>query len=337
MSAPDRSRSFSLSRGTRQALLWTGAAVLLVAVALPSIGLDDLRQHLARLDVWFILVLLGLSLANYLVRGVRWHVLARVAGLKVPLARNILYYVAGFAFGITPGKIGEVVRLWLLRRRHGVPYERTVGLLVLDRLTDAAPLLAVCFVGVGSFAGHSLLLVALAAMLAAGFALLIRLDLLAGLVKLAYGRIRRRPRLFARALSTLRHTRSLTAPGIIATALVLGLIGWSAEILGAWLVLDRLGADVSLAAAAFVFGFGMLVGGIPLFPGGVGGAEGTMIALLLLLGVDTGTAITATAIIRLATLGFAVVLGFVALPLALAGASRPVTASFALSQRRAAS
>jgi glycosyltransferase 2 family protein len=63
----------------------------------------------------------------------------------------------------------------------------------------------------------------------------------------------------------------------------------------------------------------MLVGGLPLFPGGVGGAEATMIALLLLLDVDAGTAVTATAVIRLATLGFALVLGFLALPFAIAG------------------
>ena len=61
----------------------------------------------------------------------------------------------------------------------------------------------------------------------------------------------------------------------------------------------------------------MLVGALPLFPGGVGGAEGTMVALLLLLGADTATAVAGTAVIRLCTLGFAVVLGFLALPFAL--------------------
>jgi uncharacterized protein (TIRG00374 family) len=60
----------------------------------------------------------------------------------------------------------------------------------------------------------------------------------------------------------------------------LGLAGWSAEVLATWLVLDGLGADVGLAAAAFVFAFGMLVGGLPIFPGGVGGAEATMVACL---------------------------------------------------------
>jgi uncharacterized protein (TIRG00374 family) len=66
---------------------------------------------------------------------------------------------------------------------------------------------------------------------------------------------------------------------------------------------------------AFIFGFSMLVGALPLFPGGIGGAEGTMIGLFALMGVPLGTAIAATAVIRMLTLGFAVVLGFLALPL----------------------
>ena len=113
-------------------------------------------------------------------------------------------------------------------------------------------------------------------------------------------------------------------------SLGLGLLGWSAEVLGAWLVIARLsGAEIGLMAAAFIFSFSMLVGGLPLFPGGVGGVEGTMIALLLLLGVDIDAAVAATAVIRLATLGFALLLGFTALPFAIrrSAGSHPATVS----------
>ena len=143
------------------------------------------------------------------------------------------------------------------------------------------------------------------------------------------------PRLFAAALRSLRSLQALTRPGVLAMAFGLGLAGWSAEVLATWLVLDGLGADVGLAAAAFVFAFGMLVGGLPIFPGGVGGAEGTMIACLLLLGVDTGTAVTATAVIRLATLGFALALGFAALPLAVRRERAPAAAPAGIVRGRA--
>ena len=40
--------------------------------------------------------------------------------VSIPFSRNTLYYIAGFAFTVTPGKVGEVVRLWLLRREYGL-------------------------------------------------------------------------------------------------------------------------------------------------------------------------------------------------------------------------
>ncbi len=57
----------------------------------------------------------------------------------------------------------------------------------------------------------------------------------------------------------------------------------------------------------------MLAGAISSLPGGLGGSEATMIALLSLCGVPLPIAISATVLIRLATLWFAVLLGVAAL------------------------
>lgn len=312
-----RPSEVNLGRHLRKAALWALYFILLLVLGLAWLGLDEVLPVLARLSVGLVALVLGLSLFNYLIRAVRWQALCGAVDISVPLLRNSLYYVAGFAFTITPGKIGEVVRLWLLRRRHGVPYERSLGLLLIDRVTDAVPLLALCLLGAGQVTGQGWAVVGMTVFVLTLVALVLRPDWLAVLVRFVYGRLQRLPRLFARILRALRTLQLLVAPRVLAVALLFGLVGWSAEILGAWLILDALGADVGLVATAFIFGFGMLVGGLPLFPGGVGGAEGTMIGLLLLVGVDGGVAVTATAVIRLVTLGFAVALGFLALPLTL--------------------
>ena len=57
----------------------------------------------------------------------------------------------------------------------------------------------------------------------------------------------------------------------------------------------------------------MLAGALSFMPGGLGGAEAVMIALLTLNGVPMPVAVAATVFIRLATLWFAVVIGLVAL------------------------
>ena len=318
-SEPPATGKGGLQRWIRLGALWALAFVLLLVVAVQWLGVEESWAQLTRLGAGTAALVLALSLVNYGLRALRWQLLARAVRVELPLARNSLYYLAGFAFTVTPGKLGEVVRLWLLNRQHGYRYERTAGLLVMDRLTDAIPLFLLCLIGAGRFAGQGTTLLGLGAVVAGAALMILRPGWLLGLVKLTYARLRRAPRLFARALRALRTLETYATPATLLPALALGLAGWSAEVLGAVLVLDALGAPLGFAEVGFVFAFSMLIGSLPIFPGGVGGAEGTMIACLLLLGVGTETAIAATALIRLATLGFAMVIGFLVLPLAVVG------------------
>ena len=56
------------------------------------------------------LLILGLSLFNYLLRFVRWDYYLRQLGYSVPKMANLAIYLAGFGFTTTPGKVGEAVR-----------------------------------------------------------------------------------------------------------------------------------------------------------------------------------------------------------------------------------
>jgi uncharacterized protein (TIRG00374 family) len=77
-----------------------------------------------------------------------------------------------------------------------------------------------------------------------------------------------------------------------------------------------LGSDMSLQVALFIYAFSMLVGALSFLPGGLGGTEATMVALLMLNNVAQPQAVAATVLIRLVTLWFAVALGVIALSIA---------------------
>jgi len=59
----------------------------------------------------------------------------------------------------------------------------------------------------------------------------------------------------------------------------------------------------------------MLAGAISFLPGGVGGAEAVMAAMLVAAGAPEAKAVAATVIIRLATLWFAVAIGVLTMAL----------------------
>lgn len=316
MSSPSPTSHTPLGRLARRAALWTLLFLVLLFVLVRLVDIEAMRAVLGRLTLPLLAFVIGLSLMNYVLRALRWHYCCRHLRIDVPLGENSAYYVAGFAFTITPGKIGEAVRLWFLKRRYGYGYARTAGLMVIDRLTDAWPLLLLSLLGAAEFAGHGASLLIVGLVLVAGTVFLLHPVWLRLTIKAVYARLRVAPRLFARLLRVSRMLARFASPGLMSLFLVIGLIGWFGEILAMWLILDALGSPIGLTTAAFVFGFASLVGSMPLFPGGIGGAEATMIGLLLLLDVPLPTAVAATALIRLATLGLAVVVGFAALPLA---------------------
>ena len=105
-------------------------------------------------------------------------------------------------------------------------------------------------------------------------------------------------------------------PGMLLTTTVLSILAWGAEALAFALVLHLLGVTIPVSLAVFIYAASMIAGALSFLPGGLGGAEATMIGLLAACGAPHPESVAATILIRMTTLWFAVALGIV---LAVAG------------------
>ncbi len=291
------------------------AFVVLLAAGTLWAGADEVLAKAKAVPLWVIAALLGLSTVNYALRCWRWHAFAAHLGMAIPFWRNALYFIAGFALTTTPGKAGEALRLWVVERCHGYGYDRAAPLFVGDRLSDMLAILLICVAAIGAFSAYANVTLAFAL----GMGLLLipfaRPKVLMWLVNRLYGLFGQRfPRLFGRVRHALRGTSRLLEPRIFGFGLVLALIGWALEAWSFQLLLNALGAEVTLQQAAFIFTFALIAGTVALLPGGLGGTEAVMLALLSAIGVGFEQAIVATAIIRLTTLWYSTLLGFIALP-----------------------
>jgi len=291
-------------------------AALMAALAVVAGG-PDIWRHLAGLDWALVAVLLALSLLNYGLRTLRWHLYSRHLGIPTSLKTSAVVYFAGFALTTTPGRVGEALRLWLLQRMGGHRYERTLPLLVADRISDMGAVGLLMLIGLAAVSSQVLLLITAALATSATLVLMFWPGLAIAAVGLAFRVIGRWPRLFGKIRGAARRTVFLFTPRLALPALGLGMLGWLAEALAFYLLLDAMGAPIGLLEATLIFTAGMLVGALTMVPGGVGGTEGAMLALLSLQGVPMSVAVPATIVIRVTTLWFAVALGFAAMPSAL--------------------
>jgi glycosyltransferase 2 family protein len=293
--------SVALSAGGYLAVsLWSGWREVLSAVA--AVGLPGT------------LFVLGLSLANYGLRFGRWQHYLRQLGYPLPSLLSLRIYIAGFALTTTPGKAGETLRSVFLKRQ-GVPYPESLAAFFAERLADLIAVLVLAAVGVWRHASAQPIILSLGVTLLLGLVLLHtpawlqRLE--AWLERLSRSRWQR---FLGSAIEMVLHFRRCFALPTMAYAIFLGVFAWGAEGLGLYYVANWMGNDMDLAEALFIYSFSMLVGALSFLPGGLGGAEVTMVGLLLLNGMNEAQAVACTLFVRLATLWFAVALGLLALP-----------------------
>jgi glycosyltransferase 2 family protein len=270
-----------------------------------------------------------LAASNYVVRWVRWEFYLRCLGVRIAARDSVLVFLAGFALTVTPGKLGETVKAFLLRQSHGIPAARTAPIVVAERVTDLVGLLILALVGVFSFDVDRRFLGAGAVLVGLGLAVVGSETLAGRLLALAErlpGGARVGPKLreFHRSTAVLLRPRPLALAGTLAVG------SWFLECLALYVVVHGFpDAAISLRAATFIYASMTVAGALSFLPGGLGVTEAGMLALLGVLGtgIPRGTATAATFVTRAATLWFAVAIGLPALSAYLRRTRRPPAGS----------
>jgi len=274
--------------------LWGGWAA--VSAAVVKVGLSG------------IVIALLMSSLNYLLRFGRWQVYLSAMGHHVPWRSSLRIYLAGFALTTTPGKAGEALRGVLLKG-WGVPYPKSFAAFFSERLSDLFAVVLLTLFGLTLYPEARTMIFIGVGLVLVGFLVLsqrLLLEWIASLLPAGEGKL---PRMMRHLIEILIEAQRCHRLGILIGVTCLSVVAWSSEAIAFHWILQWMGADVPLAFAVFVYALAMLAGAISFMPGGLGGAEAVMVALLMWKGMAGADAVAATVLIRLATLWFAVALG----------------------------
>lgn len=296
----------------RQFLIWLVIGIAVYVVAVAYADFDKLQASLAQVGWVGWSAVLALSTFNILVRFGRWQLYLRALGHKVPAARSLLYFVAGFAFTNTPAKAGEALRSLYLKR-EGMSYPESLGALFVERLTDLIAVILFALAAAYPFEEYRWLVI-LAGCATLSLLPLIHSQLLRNLLSRLGGGIAN-ARLKAgigHLVDLITSSAALLRSGPLYGGMALSIIAALAVCLIMYIVLLLLGAEISLALAVGIYATGILVGALSFLPGGIGSAELVMIGLLMLAGVDKTTATAATLVCRIAALWYSIGLGIIA-------------------------
>ncbi|MCH8065487.1 MAG: flippase-like domain-containing protein [Chloroflexi bacterium] len=266
---------------------------------------------------WALLpLILLLSSLNYVFRFVKWQYYLNIIGVRGLSTRNsMLIFFSGLGMVITPGKVGEWLKSYLLREVHGTPITRSAPILIAERLTDSIALLIIGSAGVFVFRNSwwAFVVVAIGSVLFIFVArhrptvmLLLRLGARLPLVG----------RFVPQLEQFYESTYLLLSPRALVAMTALSAFSWFFEVLGFYFTLIGLGLSHDgelLLQATFILPIATLASAILLTPGGLGVAEGALVTLTVaLVDVSKSAAAVATFIIRFGTLWFGVIVGLIA-------------------------
>ena len=268
-----------------------GVAVIgagLLAFVLRSAELDRVAGAVlnARLDLIALAVLA--MVATYVARSVRWCYLLEPLG-RVRLSVALRATVMGFAAtAILPGRVGEILRPYVLARHERLSVSAAIGTVVLERLFDVAAILTIFGLSVALFdplpgAEDSGLLAALHAGAAVASVFVLGALGLAcaaaakpAVVSRGVARVTSvLPGRLPERLAQLSHRFSeglgvVRRPGPLAWAAAWTVFVWVSIAVGIWLVTSAFGIDMSPAGAGIVLLLVALGVAVPT-PAGVGG------------------------------------------------------------------
>jgi uncharacterized protein (TIRG00374 family) len=301
---------------------WVGVAIsaVLLWLALRGLHLDEVWQALTTANLWWLLPGIGVYFVGVWARAWRWHYLLRP--LK-PIATAAMFPIVTIGYmgnNIYPARAGELLRAFILRRKHGVRVSASLATIVIERIFDGVVMLMFVVFnlnGLAQLSGDSgfvgsIRSVALAGTLA--FAVALAVFLLAAMFPhQSLGLFHRfvepvlparfRPRVAGLLVSFWNGLESLRSPASIFMVFLTSVVIWLLETAKYWFVtfaFDFSGYTGGFFGLMLMNGIVNLATTIPSAPGYVGTFDAPGIAVLTAYGLPANVAAGYTLVLHAA-------------------------------------
>jgi uncharacterized membrane protein YbhN (UPF0104 family) len=306
-------------------MIGVAIGIVVYIIAILVFGARDLATSLVGFAWPAIGWALGLSSLNYLLRFWKWElalgwldVRAGSGGLHPPtelkIGRSLEIYLAGLSMSVTPGKVGEVLRSYLLRASNGVPFTRTAMVVVADRLSDLVALVVLALIGISDFQEYLPHVITALVLVIAGVVVLGSPRLFGGILDLV-GTLPKLGGVVSKARELVSSSAALLRLPRLGLLSAISVVGWGLECVGYWVILNAFpGVEASLRLCVFLWSATTLLGALSFLPGGLGATEGSLGLLVtrFATGVTSSVALASTLLIRLCTLWYGELVGAVA-------------------------
>lgn len=297
-----------------------GALILLFLIlALSRFDTWNLLHSLKQIPLWSVIVLLGIQVVSQLLVNLQWYKIAKFINTSVSFREMFYINCQGAVIdSITPGVKfgGEVTRGVQISRIGNCSGETAASLVAMQKLFSLSTFIIINLFAVGYIIGNASFLSAWYLQIIIYSVLMLFLLLFAAVFFIPYRmkvyiETRKEPRFswikkargfFITLLDNVIAIRKNTK--ICIMLFLLSAIIWLIYPVKMYLLAVQILPGVNIMYIGAVTFVSYMVAMLPIFPGGLGGFEGTMTGLLLTMGFINSDAFIVTVIFRFVTFWF---------------------------------
>ncbi len=250
--------------------------------------------------------LLFFTTINWAIKFIKWNYFLKKAGIYLNLKDNLFVFFSGFSMNITPGKIGEIWKGWLIRDIKGEELSKSIPVIIVERITDVFGLIILSSFGL-LYYKKSIYIILILIFILLSFIIIIKSKTIFNKIIL---KLETKMSKYIEDIKTMHETFEILmdSKGLLGISL-LSAFGWFFECLGLYIIVIGFGEYTNILLSMFIYSFASLAGAASMVPGGLGIAEGTISGLLNFFGLSTSTSIGVAIIVRFGTLWYGTIVG----------------------------
>ena len=287
--------------------------IAIYAIILIAFDVNIISEKINDFDFQYLLFIIPLIPLTWGVLFLRWNLLLKNSAIDIPLKDNFMIFISGFALGVTPGKVGELIKAQLLKNKFNIPRSKTAPLVIVERFYDFFAIAIISLFGILVFEYSiyifTILAVGIIIFLTITSSEKLFLKFLQKIEKIKF--LRNFSSELPKSFTIIQKS---TRGKILPLSIILSVIFWILDSIIAYLTLLSFGIDIiDYFVLMSIYTSSIILGVISFLPLGIGVVEGSLVGFLSLNGIEFPLATAIVVFIRFFTRWIGVMAGFLGL------------------------
>lgn len=120
--------------------------VALVWYSLSKISISELVQYFKEANYFWIGLGISFGILSHISRAYRWLFIMEPLGFKPKFTNSLMAVYSAYLINFTIPRAGEVVRASIITNYEGIPFDKTFGTIVAERVADTIMLLVIILI-----------------------------------------------------------------------------------------------------------------------------------------------------------------------------------------------